>query len=987
VRFARRCLLLAAAAAFLVAPAGAAAATPTLGLTATDAELGLPVHATATLGEGANPTGTILFSAFAPADTTCAGGSVFSDTVPVAGNDEYSSGNFTPVAAGTYRWSAVYSGDGENDIVSSNCSAASAVAVATTSISTTATSATVGSAISDTATISGGQSPTGQVEFKVFGPEDSTCTGTPTFEDSVAVSGNGSYPSAPFTPTAAGAYRWTASYSGDANNAPATSPCNAANETSTVAKASPALATTATSATVGSAISDSGNLTGGVGATGQITFKAFGPNDATCAGAAAFETTVSVSGNGSYGSGGFAAPAAGAYRWTASYSGDADNNPATSSCNAVNETSTVAKASPGLATIAGNATIGSTIVDSATLSTGFSPTGQITFKAFGPNDATCANPAGFEVSVSVSGNGVYGSGNFTPTAAGAYRWTASYSGDANNAAAVSACNAANETSTVAKASPSLATTATSAPFGLPIADSATLSGAFGTPTGQIVFKAFGPGDATCANAAAFEANVAVNGNGVYGSGNFNNAQLGTYRWTASYSGDANNAAATSACNAPNETSTVGKAFPALTTTAASATIGSLISDSATLSGGFSPTGQISFAAFGPADPSCSGTPVFTASVAATGNGTYNSGSFTPAQLGNYKWTASYPGDVNNNAANSACGAANETSVVSKSAPTLSSSASNATIGSSIADIATFSGGSSHTGQVVFRAYGPADATCSGAPVFAATVDVTPGNGTYASGAFTPSQVGTYRWTASYSGDAINVATTTPCNGVNSASAVAQAAPAIATKASAASLPIGTAVRDTATLAGGFQPRGTITFRLYGPGDANCSSQPVFADTVPASGNAAYASGGFVPAQPGQYFFTASYSGDAGNRATASLCNAAGAAVVVKKRTPSLSARVSLRGTNRVAARATIAAAAAPKGKILFQIFGPDNSRCAGKPIFSERVTVHGGGSYQPSVFRARARGVYRLTVAYAGDAWNKPARSGCNKSGQSIRVG
>jgi hypothetical protein len=110
-------------------------------------------------------------------------------------------------------------------------------------------------------------------------------------------------------------------------------------------------------------------------------------------------------------------------------------------------------------------------------------------------------------------------------------------------------------------------------------------------------------------------------------------------------------------------------------------------------------------------------------------------------------------------------------------------------------------------------------------------------------------------------------------------------------------------------------------------------------------------------------------------------------VVVKKRSPSLSARVSLRGTSRIAARAIIAGAAAPKGKILFQLFGPNNSRCAGKPVFSERVAVHGGGSYQPSVFQAGARGVYRLTVAYAGDAWNMPARSGCNKTGQAIRVG
>jgi hypothetical protein len=44
------------------------------------------------------------------------------------------------------------------------------------------------------------------------------------------VSGNGSYDSDQFIPTAGGTYRWTAVYSGDASNASVTSPCNAPGE-------------------------------------------------------------------------------------------------------------------------------------------------------------------------------------------------------------------------------------------------------------------------------------------------------------------------------------------------------------------------------------------------------------------------------------------------------------------------------------------------------------------------------------------------------------------------------------------------------------------------------------------------------------------------------------------------------------------------------------------------------------------------------------
>ena len=49
-------------------------------------------------------------------------------------------------------------------------------------------------------------------------------------------------------------------------------------------------------------------------------------------------TTVTVAGNGSYGSTpAFTPTAAGTYRWIANYSGDANNNATANGCNAANE--------------------------------------------------------------------------------------------------------------------------------------------------------------------------------------------------------------------------------------------------------------------------------------------------------------------------------------------------------------------------------------------------------------------------------------------------------------------------------------------------------------------------------------------------------------------------------------------------------------------------------------------------------------------------
>ena len=91
---------------------------------------------------------------------------------------------------------------------------------------------TLGTAISDTATLSHvGTNPIGgTITFNLYGPNNATCAGAPTFTSQVVVSGDGNYFSGPFTPTTAGTYRWIANYSGDGSNAPVTNTCNALNE-------------------------------------------------------------------------------------------------------------------------------------------------------------------------------------------------------------------------------------------------------------------------------------------------------------------------------------------------------------------------------------------------------------------------------------------------------------------------------------------------------------------------------------------------------------------------------------------------------------------------------------------------------------------------------------------------------------------------------------------------------------------------------------
>jgi hypothetical protein len=99
-------------------------------------------------------------------------------------------------------------------------------------------SAQLGGSISDTATLAGATTTAGgTITFQAFGPNNSACALPVAFSSTVPVSGNGSYSSGSFTPTAAGTYLWVVTYSGDANNNSAMSPCGAPNESSTVTAA------------------------------------------------------------------------------------------------------------------------------------------------------------------------------------------------------------------------------------------------------------------------------------------------------------------------------------------------------------------------------------------------------------------------------------------------------------------------------------------------------------------------------------------------------------------------------------------------------------------------------------------------------------------------------------------------------------------------------------------------------------------------------
>jgi hypothetical protein len=92
------------------------------------------------------------------------------------------------------------------------------------------------------------------------------------------------------------------------------------------------------------------------------------------------------------------------------------------------------------------------------------------------------------------------------------------------------------------------------------------------------------------------------------------------------------------------------------------------------------------------------------------------------------------------------------------------------------------------------------------------------------------------------------------------------------------------VSDVATLLGGFDPTGTITFTVF-HFDQSCTGTPLFTSTVPVSKNGNYQSELFTAQDPGRYQWQASYAGDKNNRSTSTLCSSSIQTLTVSPASP------------------------------------------------------------------------------------------------------
>ncbi len=389
--FAAAALLASVIALVLTASPAAAQATSSISTTVNDALTNAPWSGTEVTGSsaydtatvtglqgGPTPTGTVTYEYFT--NGTCGGTAAASDIETL--NPDGSVPNSStegPLVPGSYSFDASYSGDTNYDPSPASSCEQFSVGPAASSVSTTVNDAftnahwsgteVTGSSAYDTATVTGlegGPTPTGTVTYEFF--TNGTCNGVAAVSDTATMSGGDVPSSSTEGPLVPGSYSFDASYSGDTNYDP--SPASSCEQFS-VGPATSLVFTTVNDASTnapwagtevfGASAYDAATvsgLEGGPTPTGTVTYEFF--TNGTCNGAAASSDIQSLS-DGSVPVSSTEGPLVpGSYSFDASYSGDTnyDASP-TSSCQGFS----VGKATPDTPTITNLPVSGGTLGD------------------------------------------------------------------------------------------------------------------------------------------------------------------------------------------------------------------------------------------------------------------------------------------------------------------------------------------------------------------------------------------------------------------------------------------------------------------------------------------------------------------------------------------------------------------------------------------------------------------------------------------------
>ena len=581
---------------------------------------------------GGTPTGTVTFM---DGSTTLG-----TSTLNGSGQATFSTTVLTP---GNHSITANYSGDanfsaGSSPVLTQTVN----LGTSSTAVTSSANPSSFGQPVTFTATVSG----------LVIQP-----TGTVTFMDGATTLGTGNLNAggqATFTTSAlsTGSHSITAVYGGNSYYNSSTS--NLLTQTVNQQASTTAVSSSANPSALGASVTFTATVTGaGATPTGTVTFK----DGATTLGSG----TLS-SGQATYST---SSLALGAHSITAVYGGDSNYSGSTSPV--LTQTVTANSSSTAITSSVNPSTFGQSVTFTATATgSGVTPTGTVTFK----DGATTLG------SGTLNGSG---QATFSTNAlgAGSHSITATYNGDSNYGSSVSP----TLTQTVNQNSSSTALTSSVNPsaYGAPVTFTATVTGASGTPTGNVTFK---DGTTTLGSAA-------LNGSGQT-TLSVSSLSVGGHSITAIYGGDTNNLGSTSPVL--TQTVTTNSSSTSVASSVNPSAPGQSVTFTATVTGsGVTPTGSVTFKD----------------GMTTLGTGTLNAGGQTTFSTntlaaGNHSITATYGGD-GNYAGGTSSVLTQTVNQSSSSSTSLASSANPSGYGTPVTFTATVAGaGGTPTGTVTFK---------------------------------------------------------------------------------------------------------------------------------------------------------------------------------------------------------------------------------------------------------------------------------------------
>ena len=344
--------------------------------------------------------------------------------------------------------------------------------------------------------------------------------------------------------------------------------------------------------------------------------------------------------------------------------------------------------------------------------------------------------------------------------------------------------------------------------------------------------------------------------------------------------------------------------------------------------------------------------------------------------------------------------------------TTAAAATSISLGSPTSDTATITegtNGDAPTGSLVFKLFGPNDATCSNAPAYVSSAQSVSGAGAYSSGSFTPTAVGTYTWQALYSGDTNNAPVTTACSGIAAETVTVQKASpqptSIATSLSGGgqsgasiTVPSGTAVTDTSTLSGtnAATATGTVTYNVYSDSGCTTLASGGTPETITTPGTLPASAPVTLPSA-GTYYWGVSYSGDTDNASSVSTCGAAGEVETVSPSPQPTSVSTSLSGGGQSGTSITVPSgtavtdtstlsgtnAATATGTVTYNVYSDSGCTTLASGGTPETITTPGTLPASAPV-TLPAGGTYYWQSVYSGDAQNESSTSTCGSETETV---